>query len=273
MKMVRGFTLKKILELLAEGAEATVKKYPLAVLLIHAKIHFMKSVSLLLNSLASFITALSVPVALEFAFAQPAAAADIRTTREYFVGKTWKSPSGTTYTFLDGGQCVKTAAGKPDNFQWKDVGGGAIEARGADPRETRYFRFVSATEAYYGRELNNITMAVTPVAPAGAAPAVAPAASPTHSPLGAATPSMKDFYLDKTWQSPAGTTFKFLPGGKCVTTNNLKEDVRKWRTIGPRILEVSGPTPQETRYFRFVSPTEAYYGANKNQIFTPITAK
>jgi hypothetical protein len=33
MKMVRGITLKKVLDLLAEGVEATVKKYPLAALL------------------------------------------------------------------------------------------------------------------------------------------------------------------------------------------------------------------------------------------------
>jgi serine/threonine protein kinase len=33
MKMVRGITLKKVLQLLAEGVEATLKKYPLAALL------------------------------------------------------------------------------------------------------------------------------------------------------------------------------------------------------------------------------------------------
>ena len=33
MKMVRGITLKKVLELLATGTEATVKKYPLPALL------------------------------------------------------------------------------------------------------------------------------------------------------------------------------------------------------------------------------------------------
>src|SRR5437763_4838799 len=33
MKLVRGITLKKVLELLAEGAEGTVKKYPLPAML------------------------------------------------------------------------------------------------------------------------------------------------------------------------------------------------------------------------------------------------
>src|SRR5437763_13946655 len=33
MKMARGITLKKVLELLADGVEATVKKYPLTTLL------------------------------------------------------------------------------------------------------------------------------------------------------------------------------------------------------------------------------------------------
>ena len=33
MKLVRGITLKKVLDLLAQGVEATVKKYPLPVLL------------------------------------------------------------------------------------------------------------------------------------------------------------------------------------------------------------------------------------------------
>ena len=56
----------------------------------------MKIFHLFSHSLATFITVLSVPVAVEFAFAQPAAAADIQTTQQYFSGKTWKSPAGTT---------------------------------------------------------------------------------------------------------------------------------------------------------------------------------
>jgi hypothetical protein len=203
-------------------------------------------------------------VAFHFFAVTPASAADLQSVRDYFLGKTWKSPDGAAFTFLPGSQCVKISAGKSENFHWMDAGGGVIEARSADPRQTTYFRFVSATEAYYGSERNDITKPVT---------LGTPVSTPKPLGQGAATPSMKDFYLDKTWQSPTGTMFKFLPGGKCVKTFNLKEGVAKWRSIGSGVVEVIGNSAQDVQYFRFVSATEAYYGGKKNDIHTPVTAK
>ena len=118
-----------------------------------------------------------------------------------------------------------------------------------------------------------VALELTLAQPASAADvSTTPRATPL--PLGqrAATPSAKDFYLDKTWQSPSGTTFTFLPGGKVMTAFNLKQGVRKWRAAG-RIVEVSGGDLPGSQFFRFVSPTEAYYGGSKDQIFTPLTAK
>ncbi len=81
--------------------------------------------------------------------------------------------------------------------------------------------------------------------------------------------AMEPLFIDKTWQTPAGSNFTFRKDGTCLRQFNTTQAVVKWRTHGPNAIEVIGSTPAETRYFRFVSPTEAYYG-EKDSITTPV---
>ena len=54
---------------------------------------------------------------------------------------------------------------------------------------------------------------------------------------------------------------------------NSKEAHLHALNLGNKIVEVSGKNKPDTRYFRFVSATEAYYSGDKNDITKPVHLK
>lgn len=78
-----------------------------------------------------------------------------------FVGKTWVSQAGTAFTFAKDGKCIREAGGDRRNGTWRRRGSVVISGIDGAPQETRYFRFVSKTEAYYGNGENSINLPVT----------------------------------------------------------------------------------------------------------------
>lgn len=77
-----------------------------------------------------------------------------------FVGRTWVSGSGTAFTFNADGKCPREARKRVEGT-WKRRGSVVISSIEGSPGETRYFRFVSKTEAYYGTSDREMTMPVT----------------------------------------------------------------------------------------------------------------
>jgi len=80
---------------------------------------------------------------------------------EFFVGKTWVSAAGTAFTFREDGICVRQAPGGGSEGPWRRRGALVISYVDGSDRATRYFRFVSATEAYYGNGPRDIEEPVT----------------------------------------------------------------------------------------------------------------
>jgi|APTNR8051073442_1049403.scaffolds.fasta_scaffold44158_2 hypothetical protein len=79
----------------------------------------------------------------------------------YFVGRTWVSQSGTAFTFAEDGGCLRET-GQRREGTWKRRGDVVISSIEGSPQETRYFRFVSKTEGYYGNSEDKIEMPVLP---------------------------------------------------------------------------------------------------------------
>ncbi len=107
---------------------------------------------------------------------------------------------------------------------------------------------------------------------------VAPAASPTPSHL---TPALlqekpavgsEALFVGKTWVSPAGTEYTFEPHGDGHVQDG---DKIKWHRIGSGIIQVDlvGKPKNNTRYFKFVSETEAYYNGDRKDITKPVHLK
>ncbi|MDB4358686.1 hypothetical protein N9Z18_00430 [Verrucomicrobiales bacterium] len=79
---------------------------------------------------------------------------------ELFVDQTWVSGSGTAFTFNADGKCPRRAAKRVEGV-WERRGSVVISSVEGSPRETRYFRFVSKTEAYYGNSDEKMDMPLT----------------------------------------------------------------------------------------------------------------
>lgn len=78
-----------------------------------------------------------------------------------FVGRTWVSRSGTAFTFAEDGRCIRET-GQRREGTWKRRGNVVISSIEGSPQETRYFRFVSKTEGYYGNSEDEMEMPVLP---------------------------------------------------------------------------------------------------------------
>jgi hypothetical protein len=104
-----------------------------------------------------------------------------------------------------------------------------------------------------------------------------PVASPTPShftpsaPQGRPAVGSEALFVGKTWVSPAGTEYTFEPHGD----GHTQADQIKWRHIGSGIVQVDlpGKPKVNTRYFKFVSDTEAYYNGDRKDITKPVHLK
>lgn len=77
-----------------------------------------------------------------------------RILEQYFVGKTWRSPTGTSFTFNEDGTGHRAFGNDKTDFKWKQRGKDTVEAVGpgtaGGSERSWFFRFVSLEEAYYG---------------------------------------------------------------------------------------------------------------------------
>lgn len=78
-----------------------------------------------------------------------------------FVGRTWVSQAGTAFIFAADGKCIRETQGRREGT-WKRRGSVVISSIEGSPRETRYFRFESKTEAYYGTSDKEMNIPVIP---------------------------------------------------------------------------------------------------------------
>ncbi|MCB1235918.1 MAG: hypothetical protein KDM91_12685 [Verrucomicrobiae bacterium] len=78
-----------------------------------------------------------------------------------FVGRTWVSGTGTAFTFAADGKCIRVFRDPVEGI-WERRGSVVIASIEGSPNETRYFRFVSKTEAYYGNSEKKMDMPVRP---------------------------------------------------------------------------------------------------------------
>jgi len=105
-----------------------------------------------------------------------------------------------------------------------------------------------------------------PSAPAASPTPFAPSAQQVRPGIGS-----EALFVGKTWVSPAGTEYTFEPHGAGHTQDNAL----KWHHIGGGIVQVdlTGRPKENTRYFKFVSATEAFYNGDKRDITKPVHLK
>lgn len=74
----------------------------------------------------------------------------------YFVGKTWRTPTGTNFTFREDGTGERQFGNDKSAFKWKQRGRDMVEAIGpgtsGGPDRSWFFRFESLEKAFYGSE-------------------------------------------------------------------------------------------------------------------------
>ncbi|MEX2578500.1 MAG: hypothetical protein WD342_05530 [Verrucomicrobiales bacterium] len=79
-------------------------------------------------------------------------------------------------------------------------------------------------------------------------------------------------FIGRTWVSEAGTAFTFLPDGICIRESRVRLE-GTWKQRGSVVISSIDGSPQETRYFRFISKTEAYYGTSEQAMDLPVTPR
>ncbi len=83
---------------------------------------------------------------------------------------------------------------------------------------------------------------------------------------------LEALFVGRTWVSGAGTAFTFVKDGTCIReTSQRKEGT--WHRRGPVVISSVPGSPLETRYFRFVSKKEAYYGNSEEAMDHPVTPR
>jgi hypothetical protein len=105
-------------------------------------------------------------------------------------------------------------------------------------------------------------------APPPSTPVPFTSSAPSHA---SSAEAIEALFVGKTWVSPAGTEYAFEPKG----AGHTQGDTLKWHFIGSRTIEVElvGKPRINTRYFKFVSATEAFYNGDRNDITKPIHLK
>jgi len=80
-------------------------------------------------------------------------------------GTTWKTPTGTEFSFESDGKGTRSFGGAdPTAIAWRKRAGGIVEVTGAGTQgaqeTTWFFRFVNESEAYYGNSKDGATTAL-----------------------------------------------------------------------------------------------------------------
>lgn len=83
---------------------------------------------------------------------------------------------------------------------------------------------------------------------------------------------LEALFVGQTWVSAAGTAFTFEKDGICIRQSGERKE-GAWRRRGNVVVSSVEGSPQETRYFRFVSKTEAYYGNSDKTMNLPVTRR
>ena len=82
---------------------------------------------------------------------------------QLFVGKTWRTPTGTKFTFAAGGAGSKVfGTDKPNGIRWRHLNPTLVDVESLEGREHWYFRFISVTEAYYGSKKESTKTKLVP---------------------------------------------------------------------------------------------------------------
>ncbi|MGV3659920.1 MAG: hypothetical protein ACO1TE_07040 [Prosthecobacter sp.] len=93
------------------------------------------------------------------------AVARAKVLEPYFVGKTWRTPTGTSFTFREDGTGDRQFGNDKSAFKWKQRGRDTVEAigpgtsGGAD--RSWFFRFESLEEAFYGNDRDTTNAKLT----------------------------------------------------------------------------------------------------------------
>jgi hypothetical protein len=79
----------------------------------------------------------------------------------FFINKTWKTPTGTSFTFEKDGTGFRQFGKDKTSLIWRQIEGGLIEitlqvTQGGDVRNM-YFRFLSNSEGYFGVAQDSVT--------------------------------------------------------------------------------------------------------------------
>jgi hypothetical protein len=98
--------------------------------------------------------------------------------------------------------------------------------------------------------------------PAPTTNAVLPGATPTTL-----RTELEKLFVEKAWKTPSGTKFTFHAKGEGLMEFGSNKGTIAWRHVSPKLVEVVNQGgAKDTWYFRFVSPTEGYYGGSKDKI-------
>jgi hypothetical protein len=82
------------------------------------------------------------------------------------------------------------------------------------------------------------------------------------------------FFVNKTWQSPAGTTWSFSKNGKGEKQFGSNITPFIWSHAGSGLVKVTGTdtigSPVRTWFFKFEADKKAYYGGTHESANTPL---
>lgn len=134
-------------------------------------------------------------------------------------------------------------------------------------------RVVAPLRETYLRELNKIMQARTRSGDLeGALAAKAELEKATEEKELGQMDDLEALFVGRTWVSEAGTAFIFNKDGTCLReTTQRKEGT--WQRRGSVVISSVPGSPLETRYFRFVSKKEAYYGNSEEAMDHPVTPR
>jgi hypothetical protein len=95
------------------------------------------------------------------------APASQKAIERFFVGKTWKTPTGTNITFDKDGTGFRQFGKDKTSLIWHPIEGGLIEATLQTTQggsvQNMYFRFLSNSEAYFGMAQDSVTKKLEPL--------------------------------------------------------------------------------------------------------------
>lgn len=83
----------------------------------------------------------------------------------YFVGKTWRTPTGTDFTFHEGGTGDRQFGNDKTTFKWRQRTHDMVEAVGpgtsGSPDRSWFFRFETLDKAFYGNDKDTANAKLT----------------------------------------------------------------------------------------------------------------